>query len=75
MIRLPHFTTKKEKGKDVAIETFATMAISDRFDDGRARLVIRDPEGNVSVLTTETIKEGDAENPTIRIETYFQPTK
>lgn len=75
MLRLPWFTFKQEKGKDVPLETFGTMAISDRFEDRKPRLIIRDPEGNVSVLTTETIKEGEGENLTISVQTSFQPSK
>lgn len=75
MLRLPWFTFKKEKGEITNAETFGTVFISDRFEDGKPRLMVRDSEGNESMLVTETIKEGEGEDAKITIQTIFQRTK
>lgn len=74
MFRLPWFTfTKDAKGKVTNAEKFGHIAISDRFEDGKPRIILKDPDGNEFVLNAQTVKEGEGEDAKITILTVFEP--
>lgn len=70
--RLNWLSAKKEKGKVLPAETFGTLHLSDRFEDGKVRLMLRDPEGQEFALVALVVKESEAEDAKTSIQIVFE---
>ena len=71
MLRVVWLSAEKDrKGNVIAKETFGTLHLSDRFEDGKARMILRDIKGQESVLSAMVTK---GENDETSIQIVFEP--